>query len=658
MQRQIKPLFINGLFGALAGLFFFALEMSIRLGYLYWRTFEQAPSGYAEFLIYYFVGGFLAGLAAIFLKFILNAVLKARQPLFRFGSRLAVLAMVLLAIFLLTRVLQSTELSLNQIVRHLGTVLGAVFVFFCILGMMGRLRSRWGTTRFLLGYIFAVALMVAAHLALLRSFSWERMLAQLPKPERANNAPNVLLLSIDTLRPDRLGAYGYAKNLTPNMDRLAGEGALFEQAISQAPWTRPSFGSLLTSTYPSQHGAFVVNDPAKGGYHANWSEMLYNAGLQDEVMTMAEIFRDHGYATLALQSNWQVSEAQNFDQGFQSFLYEPLFEISLWDRTFLGIYGSWVPAFFGAERKLPFYTSAPSADKVFEVFRALASQGLPQPFFMWINLMDTHSPYNMREQGVPVEKARVTASYDTWDSDIPIAALREAYDSEVQFVDHYIGKIYDFLKDRGILDDTIVVLLSDHGEDFEDHLAEIRLPGVKVHGRHHGHSLYNELLQVPLIIRFPSRIPQALRIKDAVRLLDVLPTVLELAKIDASPAREKFEGASLLPLMRNGKDSLGSRLCYSERTYFGLEQKAVQTDDYKLILHVQDGSLEFYNLKSDPKETKNLAALRSAEIDRLRSALDQWFERMGPLLPSSAPTSQKQLSKEESERLRSLGYIR
>ncbi|MFQ5540429.1 MAG: sulfatase, partial [Candidatus Binatia bacterium] len=406
---------------------------------------------------------------------------------------------------------------------------------------------------------------------------------------------NILLLTIDTLRADRLGVYGYPKNLTPTMDLLAKEGTLFERTIAQSPWTRPSYGSLLTSLYPSQHEAFVVYDPARGGYHADWGDMLYDGGLRDDAETMAEIFRDRGYTTIALQTNWHVSAAHNFDQGFDYFLYEPLFTISLFDRSFLGPYAKYFRALNGAKPKPPFWMTAPPASSGDDAFKALIAEGLPQPLFMWINFMDTHSPYIIREKGVPLEQARITASYDIWDSHIPNSLLSEAYDGEVRHVDHYVGKIYNRLKDAGISDDTLIVLLSDHGEEFGDHQAEIHCCDTVVRGRHHGHSLYDELLHVPLIIRYPSRVPRGSRVKETVRLIDVLPTLLELAGISLGSSRATFEGTSLLPLIMNGNDPWGPRFSYSERTYYGLEHKAVEDGRYKMILQPGNGGAELYD---------------------------------------------------------------
>ncbi|MCP3960968.1 MAG: sulfatase-like hydrolase/transferase [bacterium] len=150
-------------------------------------------------------------------------------------------------------------------------------------------------------------------------------------------------------------------------------------------------------------------------------------------------------------------------------------------------------------------------------FERLISRSLPRPFFAWVNFRDPHSPYLRREDGVPIEDAVVVDSLMPEDASVPTTALSEAYDDEVRFVDLYVGRVVDLLRDRGILDDTIVVLTSDHGEEFEDHFAEARLASATMLGRFHGHSLYSELLHVPLIVRYPPRVPPGTRIANLVR---------------------------------------------------------------------------------------------------------------------------------------------
>ncbi len=654
MEKQFQSPLIDGLVGLLTGLGLFLLEASIRLVHLYFWTVEQAPGAYWWALSFYAYCGFLAGVGFALFKRASRTKGRVRWV----GISLSVLFVVLLGVLRSLGISNTTGLSLKVVLRDLGLLLAWSGVFAAVAYLLFRLKRRFGIVRLMVAYGAGFALLVSFHIALLQSFSWEHVFAQLPKAERSGAGPNVLLLTIDTLRADRLGVYGYPKNLTPNMDLLAKEGTLFERAISQSPWTRPSFGSLLTSLYPSQHGAFVVQDPEKEGYDGNWGDMLYDGSLRDDVVTMPEIFRDRDYTTIALQTNWHVSAAHHFDQGFDSFVYESFFPTSLFERSFLAPSAKYIQALSGVTpRRLPFWMTAPPGSTVTEAFEALGAEGLPQPFFMWVHLMDPHSPYVVWEKGVPVERARITASYEVWDPDVSPSDLNDGYDSEVRYVDAHIGKIYKLLKAYGVLDNTIIILLSDHGEEFGDHQAEIHGRKTVVRGRFHGHSLYDELLRVPLIIRYPIRVPRGVRIKETVRLIDVLPTVLDLAGISMSPPENRWEGRSLLPLIMNGNDPGRPRFSYSERVLFGREQKTIQDGRYKLILQVENGDAELYDLKNDPKERTELAKREVKETDHLRKELNNWMQRMGSLLPSSPGASGEAPSDNERELLRSLGYI-
>lgn len=654
MKNGFHSILMKGLAGLLVGFCVFVLEMSVRLMYLYFWSLEQAPVGYWQFFIFYGLFGFLVGISSSCLLAIIRIAISKNQVHRIIGS-LPILFVALVIVFFFLRIMNTLGVSLGYALRHLGIFLSGCVLFTVLVWSLGWLKNRFGTMRLLIGYGLGLALFISAHMVFLQFFSWERVFAKLPKSGRNNGAPNVLLLTVDTLRADRLGVYGYYKNLTPNMDQIAKEGVLFERAISQSPWTRPSFGSLLTSLYASQHKAFIVNDPAKGGFSSNWGEFLYDGELQDDVLTMAEIFLERGYTTIALQTNWQASDFHNFDQGFQYFLFEPMFTISLWDRTFLGKYAGQILPLFGLKRTLPFWSVEPTANVVYEAFHALAARGFPQPFFIWVNFMDPHSPYSVREERVSMEK--VVASYTTFDPDIPISVLSDAYDSEIRYVDHYIGEMYDLLKNKGVLDNTIIIFLSDHGEEFGEHQVKIHCCGTMVRGRHHGQSLYDELLHVPLVLRYPSKIPQGFRVRESVQLIDVLPTVVDLTGLADGVSSVKFEGRSLLPLIANGRSSWEPHFAYSDRTYFGIEQKAVQDERYKLILHMGNGALELYDLKNDLQERNNLAKVQSKETERLRDAINGWMKRMGPQVPPSEESPEKTLRDEEIERLRSLGYV-
>lgn len=521
--------------------------------------------------------------------------------------------------------------------------------------VLDRLRQRLGGGRVILGYGIGIGLIVIGHVGLLSSFSWQRVFARVPHSFMDDAPPNVVLLSVDTLRADRLGAYGHPGRLTPNMDRLAAEGTLFEQAVSQSPWTLPSFGSLLTSLYPAQHGAFVINGPQGGIGQGRWA---YRGGLRDDVETMAEMLRRRGYATIALQTNWQASAVHNFDQGFDCFLYSELSPHSLWEQTVLGRIVYHLVTRLRPGPDLPFWTKGPAAAEVYQAFEAFVSGDPGRPFFLWINFMDPHGPYRVRKEGDAVGRARVVNALAARIEQIPVRALSRAYDGEVRYVDHYIGKVRNLLAQRGMLDNTLIILLADHGEEFDDHGVRVRYGEHVITGRGHGHSLYEEMLHVPLILRYPPRIPQGVRIATPVRLIDVLPTVLDLIADSSEGTVNGLEGVSLLPLITGKGTSSEGALAFSSRTYFGFEQQAVRDGRFKLIVHPDTGDPpELYDLDEDPEETHNLADLLPQQAERLSEEIARWLERMEPYLRNTTRSPDGPLSREHAERLRALGYL-
>jgi arylsulfatase A-like enzyme len=378
-----------------------------------------------------------------------------------------------------------------------------------------------------------------------------RELAQVSWLER----PNVLILAIDTLRADRLGCYGHTRPTSPNIDALAKDSVLFERAISQAPWTLPAFASIVTGVLPSTHGA---------GRGKGWDA----AHLQPGRPTLATVLRGQGYRTASFVSNGWVSFEAGMTEG-----------IDPRDRV------SWI-----------------ESESVTTAARDWLRANQEQPFYMFLHLIDPHAPYAPAPQHLaalgldphPDDQQRVNE----------IAALRrplkelrpgdtallfDLYDGEVHQSDEHVGVILDELRALGRLERTIVVLVSDHGEELLEH------------GRFgHGHTLHDELLHVPLIIRAPGarwtgRVPQQ------VRTMDVFPTVLDLLRL---PPPAGLEGRSLLPLMQGEREPDGARSAASEFLWQGNEQKSLRRADAKMVLTPATGDVYWYDLARDPGETK------------------------------------------------------
>jgi len=318
--------------------------------------------------------------------------------------------------------------------------------------------------------------------------------------------PNVLLILVDALRADHLGAYGYSRATSPNLDALAAEGVLFERAWSQAPWTKPSIPTLFTSLYPIQHGVYEGETPGSAGF-------LESDLLGEEFLTAAEAFRAAGFRTGAFVNNAHLLPAQGFAQGFD------VYEAGSFDAAEIG------------RRFLAWLDGAPQ-----------------QPFFAYLHLLDAHWPFQPApafvERFAPAGRYDGVFAQESWnglrdrinDGRVRLDArdreeLVARHDAAIAAVDDAIGRLLAALRERGALDATFVLLTADHGEELLDH------------GRvGHGGTLYEEVLHVPLILRPPGG-AEGRRVGEPARVLDVFPTLAAAAGVPLPPG---LEGRDLL----------------------------------------------------------------------------------------------------------------
>ncbi|HET8646119.1 MAG TPA: sulfatase-like hydrolase/transferase, partial [Vicinamibacteria bacterium] len=396
---------------------------------------------------------------------------------------------------------------------------------------------------------------------------------------------NLLVVTIDTLRADRVGSYGYAAARTPRLDALAARGLRFERAATVTPLTLPAHSSLFTGTFPAQHG---VRD--NGGYY-----------LADEHTTLAEVLRGRGYRTggfisaFVLDSRWGIH--QGFDRYFDDFDLARFGKASSMDVI-----------------------QRPGGETVDAALRWL-QEDRAQPFFLWLHLYDPHTPY--------------TAPAD-WAQAFP-RTLQGAYDAEIAFADFQLGRMLDALEGAGRLQDTVVAVLADHGEMLGEHAEQT-----------HGFFVYDAAVRIPQVVAGPG-VP-ARRVEDQVRIVDVMPTALELLEV-APPAA--VQGASLMPLARGQRLGL---LALSEswfpRFHYGWsELVAVQDERYKLV---RAPRRELYDLQRDPGETRDLAGADPRRADALQQALEGMLARSGGARGPAAPQA---LDAETAERLEALGYV-
>ncbi len=443
------------------------------------------------------------------------------------------------------------------------------------------------------------------------------------EPGRAN----FLLITLDTTRADRLGCHGYSKARTANLDRLAAQGAKFDRALCLEPLTAPSHATMMTSLYPETTG------------------VLLNAmRLRADVPTLAEQFRDAGYATAAFVASSTV-QARNtaLDRGFE------LYDDAVTPRE--GYHLSPLVPLAVAEKFSMLAADENCgerpADEVTDAAIRWLKQRRRQPFFIWLHYFDPHDDYLPPARYVRpglAGRSLQKAINENWAEGkggpkLPkrIAAL---YDGEIAFMDAEIGRFLDELERVRLASRTLVLAVGDHGEAFGEH-------GTK----YHGFRLYGEEIRVPFIVcDMGGSLPAPAGPSLQVTTLDVAPTILDLAGL-AVPrnmrGRPLFRTANATPAycirvpdpLRTNKDAVG-RL------------DAFATAEEKLILHA-DGKAEYYDLAEDPEETNDLARERPARVAELRAALEAI--RAG-VEPSPAPT--REIDSDTMDKLRALGYIK
>jgi arylsulfatase A-like enzyme len=493
----------------------------------------------------------------------------------------------------------------------------------------------------------------------------------------SGSQPNVMLITVDTLRADHLSAYGYTRIRTKNIDRLAKEGVLFEQAIAQSSWTRPSFGSIWTSLYPSQHQA----DWRMVYQSNNKRATLFNRGLREDVSTIAEFFSDAGYVTVGLNTNPQLSKAYGFDRGFQLFIDGPIENI-LRKTIIYDMLNKYTP-FMMSFLQLNDYWYLPA-----ETVNQITNQIIEKlklnrgPFFLWVHFLDSHTPYYAHEK--IVAKGRVFHTIDDFEIENLIEDLNDTtttrnlfikiYDGEILYLDYYIGKILNQLRKLDLLDNTLVVLTSDHGEEFFDHGRSGNVEHTQsksyYRGWGHGHTMYDELIRIPLVMRFPKKKYAKRKVTSLAQHIDLLPTLLAFSGISGEKSSIRFEGINLLNYL-NDKKVVTVKYARSESNHYIPEIKQIRSKNYKLIYHTIDQASELYDLTSDPLEQNNIAEVNEETHRKMFSALKIWMTRMNKENQRDVKEEALSAGKKESrtkhidqtereelkERLKALGYV-
>ncbi len=426
--------------------------------------------------------------------------------------------------------------------------------------------------------------------------------------------PNVILISLDTVRADHLSVYGYHRPTTPNLARLAEEGVVFEQAFTPTPWTVPAHMSLFTSLYPSVHS--ISHLTPQSDMSRMLPEMLEDAGYQTAAFVAPVLSEDYGFS-------------KGYDQYYRA------------ERV--------RPADIMVDRALEWLAQDPGRPAV-----------LPRPFFLFLHLFDAHHPY---EPPWPFDTAYVPAyrpnirdisrshPYEQ-DKELSTEELSEVvalYDGEIAYADFAIGRFLDELAALGLYDSSLIVVFGDHGEGFLEH-------GLM----NHGNSVYDELIRIPLLIRFPRARHAGRRVEEPVQLIDVTPTILREVGVEPLPA---MQGSLLLdPLPATGS----RRFAYASEAFAA----CLRTSSWKLIENPPSRfekiprairmEYELYDLKEDPKEQNNLAAALPDRVESMARTLGVIAEDNRALrmrMRKALNVRELELTEDQVRELKALGYI-
>lgn len=465
--------------------------------------------------------------------------------------------------------------SLPSLKARDGLILGGLLLLYILLKWPKNIKPPSGKL------ISGTALSLASAVALLQIAAF---LIQSIQP----SGPNVLLILPDALRPDHLGCFGYPEQTSPAIDGFSTESINFSRAISNAPWTKPSMGTLFTSQYPYVHGAL------------NWTD-----DLADRNLTLAEIFRNANYTTYGIQTNPAITKNHNFQQGFQHY-----------HENIMGNAQQVADAFIKWQRHQK------------------------KPFFAYLHFMDTHVPYNSPAAFEEIFQLRENPNFragqfETLDvrmltylglSDEDKQNIENLYDSAILYFDFHFARILEELRRTQELDNTIIVLLSDHGEEFWEH-----------GGFAHGHSLYKEVLHVPLLIRYPPKLQPA-QVNTFISSKDIYPTLVSLSGIKIPP---NLAGKTLIPAIFNST-SMSYDPIFSEGIVLGQEKLSVIEEKKKLIqntgltyqstlpllgdltkyvINNHKRSFELYHLDTDFKETSDVMAQQPELARALKNKL-------------------------------------
>ncbi len=452
-----------------------------------------------------------------------------------------------------------------------------------------------------------------------------------PIPDALRDRPSILLIAVDSLRADALSCYGAEAGQTPALDALAADGVVYEQAISTSSWGRAAFASLLTGMVPSEHGAFRRSDR-----------------LPAETETLAEVLSGAGYLTGARVNDSNITTRFGFQQGFDDFAYlQPEHPFGARESSyFLVLYTALrtriVDRITGRDHLASHHYQ--DGEAVTAAGAEFMRAHVGERFMLFLHYRDPHEPYFAH----PYDGTAVTRVYGETPAPSAVDELNAMYAGEVTYTDRQLGALWRYLREEGLWDELLIVVTSNHGQEFADH-----------GGWWHGSSLYEEQIRVPLLIKFPARTsgnPKGTRVSEQVRLIDVAPTLVEMA---GTAVPDRWQGSPLTAAWteRSPRD----RVAFSELDLDGNQVASLRTGDWKLIEAREGGTrglprCALYHLAVDPGETENRCGDGDLE-DHRKSLHGELVAIKAKARGQAVPGVEVQTDEEHCQLLQARGYV-
>lgn len=477
-----------------------------------------------------------------------------------------------------------------------------------------------------------VGLCLAAWLALLTGCDGQNAAGR--NAGAAGPRPNIVFILVDTLRADRLGCYGHPGGLSPMIDELAREGVLLERTIATSSWTLPSVASYFCGYYPTVHKVTSYSEALRAAQGPAGAVRYFG----DQFTTLTEVLQANGYATAGFSANPFITPKFGFAQGFEHF-----------------------DASFAANETLGNVVNQAALEW-------LKQRDKSKPFFLYLHYMDVHDPYKASDKYVeplvtaveqmpdktPLTEAEMKRHKNYFSKSA--AAYRSSprhtrlfryadywrarYDAGVPQVDQYLSELRDELSEMGLWDGAYVIVTADHGESLGEHTWWA-----------HGLSAHQDQLHVPLILRWPGKLPAGRRLTQTVRLFDIMPTLLAQLQI-ADPA--DLQARSFLASITGEQTLLPPALGEAVKKRPG--EKAFVLGKWKLLAYTDEQRYELYDLDADPTEQHDLAARHPRRVTELKRLLERQIEE-NDALGAGVEVREAAMSQAELERLRLLGYI-